>query len=194
MEKEKNISIVKHPHNVLRKRASHVLVAEIASPHIQELISAMKATLASTPDGVGLAAPQVGKSLTIFIVSDEAREIDKAEEKGWERRRKNETELVQEKPYAPREWNYDVFINPVIKNKSRRRIAGPEGCLSVPGTFGAVARHEKITVEAHDEHGKKFTRGASRFFARVIQHEMDHLNGALFIDKANDLFEIKKDA
>ncbi len=192
MEEKNAIPIVKNPHSILRKHAKHVLVADIASPHIQELISAMKAALAATPDGVGLAAPQVGKSLAIFIVSEEAKEIDKAEEKGWERRRKNETELVQEKPYAPREWKYYVFVNPVVKNTSQKKTGGPEGCLSVPGTFGVVARHEKITVSAYDEHGKKFTRGASRFFARVMQHELDHLDGVLFIDKAKDLITIMR--
>ena len=80
MEKEKKLPIVKNPHSTLRRHAKHVLIADITSPHVQELILSMKHTLASTPDGVGLAAPQVGKSLAIFIVSEEAKEIDKASE------------------------------------------------------------------------------------------------------------------
>lgn len=192
MEKETSLAIVKNPHKVLRRRTEHVPVADITSLKIRGLISAMKETLAHTPDGVGLAAPQVGKSLAIFIVSEEAEEIDKAENQGWERRRASGPEEVQEKPYEPRAWKYYTFINPVVKNTSRKKLDGPEGCLSVPGKFGMVTRHEKITVEAHDETGKKFTRGASRFFARVMQHELDHLGGALFIDKTHKLLDVKE--
>lgn len=192
MEEKKILTIVKNPHRTLRKQASHVPVSDIRSPHIQRLISEMKTTLALTPDGVGLAAPQVGKSLAIFIISEEAEEIDKAETKGWERRQRGKLEETNEKPYEKRDWKYYAFINPVVKNISRRKLDGPEGCLSVPNIFGIVARQEKITVEAHDEHGMKFTRGASRFFARVIQHELDHLAGTLFIDKASEWLDVEK--
>ncbi len=183
-------AIVKEPHKVLRKKATELLVRDITTPRIQGLIAAMKATLAATPDGVGLAAPQINESLRMFIVSEEAEEIDRAEKSGWERRQKHDRGTVTEKPYEKRAWRYYVFINPVLKNHSRRTMDGPEGCLSVPGTFGDVSRYEKLTVEAHDEHGKKFTRNASRFFARVIQHELDHLDAILFIDKAKDLMHI----
>ncbi len=180
--------IVKEPDNVLRKKAAAVLIRDISAPKIQGLIAAMKAALASTPDGVGLAAPQIGKSLRIFIVSEEAEEIDRAEKQGWERQPKENPAEKNEKPYQKREWRYYVFINPVVKNFSRRKSDGPEGCLSVPGKFGLTKRYQKITVEAYDEAGKKFTRGASRFFARVLQHELDHLEGTLFIDKVKGLF------
>lgn len=188
MEREP-LAIVKNPHKVLRRRTEHVPVADITGTKIQALISAMKAALAATPDGVGLAAPQVGKSLAIFIVSEEAEEIDRAEKIGWERRKKHDLDAVTEKPYEKRPWRYYVFINPTLKNHSRRKPDGPEGCLSVPGKFGTVSRFEKITVHASDEHGKKFMRSASRFFARVIQHELDHLAGVLFIDKAKGLMQ-----
>ena len=183
------LPIVKNPHKTLRKKSLPVPIVNIVSPKIQELISDMKEVLRSTADGVGLAAPQVGRSLRIFIVSEEAEEIDKAVDKGWERRHPQTQAKIEEKPYEKREWKYYVFINPEVKNTSRKKIDGPEGCLSVPGKFGEVRRREKITVEAHNEHGKKFTRGASRFFARVIQHELDHLEGMLFVDKADKLFE-----
>lgn len=181
-------TITKEPNKVLRKKAGAVTLREIASPKIQELIRDMKETLQHTPDGVGLAAPQVGVGLQIFIVSEEAEEIDKIE-KELKKESAVKTAETGEKPYESREWKYYVFINPVVKNMSKRRLERAEGCLSVPGKFGEVKRHEKITVEAHDEHGKKFTRGASRFFARVIQHELDHLQGALFIDRAEKVFE-----
>lgn len=184
--------IVKEPNKVLRAKAKDVAASDIRARKIQKLIADMKVTLKSTPDGVGLAAPQVGESLRIFIVSEEAEEIDKAEKKGWERRKKENPEEKSEKPYEKREWKYYVFINPVIKNTSKNKSDGPEGCLSVPGKYGTVKRHEKITVQAHDETGRKFTRGASRFFARVMQHELDHLEGTLFIDKAEKLIESAK--
>ncbi len=142
----------------------------------------MKETLKGTSDGVGLAAPQVGKSLRLFIVSDEAEEIDRL--KDTKPDSQNNIASTKTKPYPIRDWHYYVFINPHIITTSRKKIDGPEGCLSVPGVFGTIKRQEKITVRAIDEYGKKFTRGASRFFARVIQHELDHLEGNLFIDSA----------
>ena len=183
---EKIYQIVKNPHSVLRQKASHVAASEITTPKIQELIERMKATLKETSDGVGLAAPQVGKALSIFIVSEEAEEIDRVEKEGWERRRKEDAGM-NERPYEKRPWRYYVFINPVVKSKSRAKQDGHEGCLSVPGLFGNVMRQEKIMVQAFDEHGKKFTRGSSHFFARVVQHELDHLDGVLFIDKARSI-------
>ena len=185
--------IVKIPNKVLRKEAREVPPKEIISPKIGRLILEMQETLKNTPDGVGLAASQVGESLRIFIVSEEAEEIDKAERAGWKRRKKEDPAVKMKKPYEERGWKYYVFINPVVKNISKKKLEGPEGCLSVPRKFGSVKRHEKITVEAHGETGKKFTRGASRFFARVIQHELDHLEGTLFIDKASGLIEMPKD-
>lgn len=184
---ENTKEIVKIPHKVLRRKANDILVREISSPKIQKLIATMKALLAATTDGVGLAAPQVGEPMRIFIVSEEAEEIDKAEKKGHKRRLTENSKEIHERPYEKRNWKYYVFINPAVKNKSRRKLDGPEGCLSVPGKFGTIARHEKITVEAYDETGKKFTRGASRFFARVTQHELDHLDGILFVDNATHI-------
>ncbi len=179
--------IVKEPNKILRKKARPLTAAEISSPKIQGLISRMKETLASTPDGVGLAAPQAGESLQIFIVSEEAEEIDRVEKLLAEKK----ASLVHPAPQESekKKWKSYVFINPAVKNISKRKIDRAEGCLSVPGKFGSVKRHEKITVEAYDERGRKFTRGSSRFFARVIQHELDHLQGTLFIDKADKIFE-----
>mgnify|MGYP001564786565 CR=1 FL=1 len=98
-----------------------------------------------------------------------------------------------EKPYEEREWKYYVFINPVVKNISKKKQDSSEGCLSIPGKFGFVKRHEKITVKAYDETGRKITRGASRFFAKVLQHELDHLQGILFIDKAERVIDSQKE-
>jgi peptide deformylase len=191
MQKEHAVAprpIVKEPHKVLRVKAAALPARDIGSRRIRDLISAMRDTLAATPDGVGLAAPQIGVSLRVFIVSEEAEEIDRAQKTGWERRRAHEASA--ERPYEKRPWRYYAFINPVLKNHSRRTIPDTEGCLSVPGVFGEVPRYEKLTVEAYDEEGRKITRNCSRFFARVVQHELDHLEGILFIDKARNLTEV----
>lgn len=148
----------------------------------------MRDTLAAAPDGVGLAAPQMGAPLRVFIVSEEAAGID-ANASGESRRtiRMNTNDTNGEK----RKWEYLVFINPVLKKKSREKSKMAEGCLSVPGKFGEVARSEKVALSWYDEHGKKHTRGFTKFFARVIQHEMDHLDGILIVDRAKKLFEVK---
>lgn len=185
----KKLPIIHTPDLVLRQEAREIPLEEIKSKKIQELIKNMKETLKVTPDGVGLAAPQVNESLRLFIVSDEAEEIDRAE---LRKKSKEHQESDDIEPYPKREWNYYVFINPVVKKISKQKITGTEGCLSAPGKYGPVTRQGKITVEAHDERGKKFTRGAGHFFARVLQHELDHLRGVLFIDKAEKLFDVEK--
>ena len=188
---ENVLPIVKEPNKILRSRAREVLPEEIRTGGIQRLIENMKATLQKTPDGVGLAAPQVGEPLQIFIVSEEAEEIDKAGRRRWEKKEGEEWERADKKPYEVREWKYYVFINPAAKKTSKVFLEDAEGCLSVPGRFGIVKRHEKMIMQAIDEHGKKFIRGASGFFARVMQHELDHLNGTLFIDKAVEMLKIE---
>lgn len=181
------LDIIKEPDKILRGKAKEVSPDSILTAPIQRLIAQMKDTLAATPDGVGLAAPQIGKPLQVFIVSEEAENIDRIEKMLIEK--KSEPISPEIKLPQKEQWNYRVFINPIVKNVSKRKLGRSEGCLSVPGKFGEVRRHEKITVEAYNENGKKFTRGAARFFARVMQHELDHLQGTLFIDKAGKLFE-----
>lgn len=187
------LPIVKEPNKILREEANEVRTDKIQTPEIQQLISDMKKTLQSAPDGVGLAAPQVGAPLKIFIVSEEAEEIDivgkETQNKNFEMNKPEEEATPKEKSYAKRDWKYYVFINPIVKKLSRRKKEGAEGCLSVPGKYGLVSRHQQITVEALNEKGEKFTRGAANFFARVMQHELDHLEGVLFIDKVKDILK-----
>lgn len=188
----KKLPIVKIPDSILRKVAKDISIGAIKSKKIQDLIADMKMTLAETPNGVGLAAPQVGEALRVFIVSEEAEEIDrieKDEEKLVRRGKIRDEEGNEKEAYEKRNWRYYVCINPKALKRSKARLTRTEGCLSVPKKFGEVARSEKITVAAYDEHGKKFIRGAVRFFARVIQHELDHLDGALFIDRAKNLID-----
>lgn len=172
--------IIIHPNNVLKKKAAPVPLEKIGSPEIKRIIQEMSATLRKSPEGIGIAAPQIGHSLRIFLASEEALKIDEAREMPEEDRRDHK-------------WEHYIFINPVITKYSKRGLKDIEGCLSLPGKFGLVDRSQKVTMEAYDEHGKKFTRGASKLFARLMQHEMDHLDGHLFIEKAKNVMEVKKE-
>ncbi|MFC1730761.1 peptide deformylase, partial [candidate division KSB1 bacterium] len=84
-----------------------------------------------------------------------------------------------------------VYINPKIKKTSKKLSELEEGCLSVEGYSGTVTRSQQVTVEAYDEHGVKFTRGASGLLAQIFQHEIDHLNGVLYIDHARDIKKLE---
>lgn len=133
---------------------------EIGGKRIKDILRRMEEMLAGNKEGVALAAPQIGEPLQIFIIK-----------------------------LAP-DADFIIFINPIIKKISKKKQIVPEGCLSVEGVYGAIKRAEKLTVEAYDEKGKKFTRGASGLLAQIIQHEIDHLNGILFVDKAIKLEKI----
>lgn len=178
------LPILTDPNAILRRVARPLHTHEIATQKIQGLILAMKETLKHSEDGIGIAAPQVGESIRIFLVSEEALALDRGE--------KVETK-AEESGQEKKEWGCLVFINPEIKKMSSKKIDMVEGCLSVPGKFGVVSRPEKITVAWLDEMGAKHSRGASKFFARVIQHETDHINGILFIDKVKKFIEIPKE-
>ena len=86
-----------------------------------------------------------------------------------------------------------VYINPEIKKLSKNKERLDEGCLSVRYLYGKVERSEKASIEAYDESGKKFKMGASGLLAQIFQHEVDHLNGILFTDKADDIVEVLPD-
>lgn len=152
---------------VLRKKSPAAPRGEDLSTFLSDMRRLMK-----EHDGVGIAAPQVGVAMQLFVV---ARDLFPPE--------------VQEKIPT------DVFVNPKVLKKSFKRVAQEEGCLSVPEVFGEVDRHVTITVESFDEHGKKFRITATDLLARVLQHEIDHLNGTLFVDKAkkNTLHELLSD-
>lgn len=156
---------------VLRETAADVPINEIVEPHIQTLLSDMRETLEKQKDGAALAAPQVGEPLRIFLLSERVFGGDA------------ETEYASKDPHL-------TFINPRLTKTSKRKVRVDEGCLSVRGTFGHVDRYERATVEAYDEHGQLFTRGASGLMAQAFQHEIDHLDGTLFIDKAYDMYEV----
>ena len=155
---------------VLRKIAESIPISEVTSQKIQRVIAEMKAALASQEDGVAIAAPQIGYPLRIFVVSGKVA-------------------VLQKKSKEP--VSNMVYINPVILKLSKEKTSVEEGCLSVRYLYGKVERASKTTIEALDENGKKFRKGASGLMAQIFQHETDHLNGILFVDKAKYLEEIK---
>jgi peptide deformylase len=158
------VTIVQSNDPVLRECAQTVPAKDIGSQRIQKIIADMKIALASQDDGVAIAAPQIGEALRIFLVSDEI--MKKADEtyKG-----------------AGKDL---IFINPKISKLSREKSEVEEGCLSVRWKYGMVNRSVKATVKGYNELGEKVERGASGLLAQVFQHECDHLDGILFIDKA----------
>lgn len=157
---------------VLREIAKEVPVEKIKTPKIQNIIKEMKEALASQDDGVAIAAPQIGYSLKIFVVSGKISQFSN---------KKTDPEKTLEDT---------VYINPKIIKVSKEKKMMEEGCLSVRYLYGKVKRFVKASVEAYDENGVRFVRGGSGLLAQAFQHETDHLEGTLFIDKAKNLEEI----
>jgi peptide deformylase len=146
--------LIFYPNPILRQKARKITKEEISSPEIQALIFDMLKIM-KEHDGVGLAAPQVGKSLRLC------------------------TFKIEGKTY--------ILINPKIKSKSWSKEIAEEGCLSFPGKFIPVKRSRKVKVEALDKEGKEIILKAEGLLARAFQHETDHLDGILYIDR-----EVKK--
>ncbi|MFY9493457.1 MAG: peptide deformylase [Minisyncoccia bacterium] len=133
-------------------RAKSELIEKI-TPEILALVTDMKETLAAAPNGVGLAAPQVGQNIRMFVVADGVAKD-----------------------------GHTVFINPEITQVSKKNVVEEEGCLSLPERWHELARADKTTVKAVDENGKKFKIRVKGVLARLVLHEVDHLNGVLFVD------------
>ncbi len=161
--------LVPESHPALHDIAAAVPVSDITSPQIQKILKDMRAALVSYNvdgfTGVAIAAPQIGIPLRMFLVHDTSTEVD-----------------------APRLPDL-VAINPeIIKTSKKRKLVG-EGCLSVPEYYGAVSRAEQATIRAYDEKGELYERGASGLLAQIFQHEVDHLDGTLFIDRAEKVWD-----
>jgi peptide deformylase len=170
--------IVQKNDGVLRKETKEIKIHEIKTGKIQKILKEMSTALSSQDDGVAIAAPQIGYSLRIFVVSGKIFDKDFL--------------LNRDTPNKENKKYKDVvFINPIISKLSREKEWVPEGCLSVRWLYGKTHRSKKATVTAYDENGKKFTRGASGLLAQIFQHETDHLKGILFIDHAEDIKEEK---
>ena len=166
------LDIVKAPNQILSEKAKDVLRVDKA---IHNLIDEMKISLdsASDPIGVGLAAPQIAKSLRMFIAKPTLKS------------------------------KVSVFINPVItqseglQNKENEKATKLEGCLSLPNIWGEVQRFKQIHVDFLDETGRKRSQKFTGFMATIVQHEIDHLDGVLFpkrvLDQKGTLYKSLKD-
>ncbi len=175
------ITILQQDEPVLRKKAAEVPLSDIGSAKLKKVLKDMGTALDSQDDGVAIAAPQIGVSLRIFLVSKAALKMPKDVEE--RKKMTNRRELKQKGGYL-------TFINPVVTKLSRDKAVLDEGCLSVRPLYGKIKRSRKATVRAYDENGMLFERGASGLLAQIFQHETDHLDGILFIDKATDLVEM----
>lgn len=164
--------IIKHPNEILRRKAQRV---ETIDDNIQTLLDDMVETMRLAP-GVGLAAPQVGVPLRIVVV-----------EYGGEN---DEDEEDEDKPSEKKLY---TLINPEISRMSKESEVGSEGCLSIPGIVGDVERSLGVTVVAQNRRGQPIKIKADGWLARIFQHEIDHLNGVLFTDRAQKIYQLEDD-
>ena len=165
--------LVEREATILREVAKPVALKDIGTKKIGDIVAKMKKAMHAEDDGVAIAAPQVGAALRIFMVSGKAVAMSK--------KKNPDTEVL---------LNDLIFFNPEIIKASKKKQKMEEGCLSLRYLYGFVPRHEKVTLRAYDENGKLVTLGASGLLAQIIQHETDHLNGVLFIDKAENVRDL----
>jgi peptide deformylase len=154
---------------VLREKARPLRQEEILLPSTQSLIEAMRETMHDAP-GVGLAAPQVGVSLQLAVIEDRKEYLKDLS-----------PEFLAERERRP--VPFEVIINPVLTLESEPALEFFEGCLSLPGLVALVPRARKIKVECLDAQGKPKVIRASGWHARILQHEIDHLHGGLYVDR-----------
>jgi peptide deformylase len=163
------LKIVQTGEPVLRQPARPLTPQEILSDEIQRLIRDMHETMTDAP-GVGLAAPQVGLGLQLAVIED----------------REDLLKSVSAEELADKERrgvSFHVIVNPKLTPVGNDKVEFFEGCLSVAGFMAAVARARKVRVECLDENAKPRVIEASGWYARILQHEIDHLNGTLYIDR-----------
>ncbi len=165
------LTIIYPDNPILRKKAHRVTTFD---GKLQKLAEDMVETMLAAP-GVGLAAPQVAVSQRLIVVrlpdDDESR-----------------------KEYGDQAGVLYTVVNPEIVKASKEMVEGVEACLSIPGYFGAVDRHESVVIRGQDLKGKALRIKASGWLARVFQHEIDHLDGRLYIDIAKEVWEARPDA
>jgi peptide deformylase len=155
------------PDNPILRRKAHKVTS--FDSRFQQLVDDMIETMQDAP-GVGLAAPQVAVSQRLIVVQ------------------------LQDDEQSREAYGKDAGVlyavaNPEIIKASKEMVEGVEACLSIPGYFGRVNRHEKVTVRGLDRYGKPIRIKAEGWLARVFQHEIDHLDGQLYIDIASDIWE-----
>lgn len=143
------LPIITYPNNILRQKAEKIKNPK--DKEIKELILDMLETMEKSGNALGLAAPQVGKSIRLCIIKLDGKT--------------------------------HILINPKVSRKSWKKEILEEGCLSFPGKFIPIKRSKKVTVKAMDKNGNKLTIKAEGLLSRAMQHEIEHLEGILFIDK-----------
>lgn len=160
----KIVQIDEDEKNPLRAHAAEVKKAEFGTQELKATVALMQKTLAKENDGVALAAPQIGISKRIFVIAPAAYE-------------------------ETAKWKPLIFINPTLTKASKKMEERQEGCLSVRWVYGKTKRHVSATIEAFDIDGNKFSYGGTGLIAHIFQHEIDHLDGILFIDHGFDFEE-----
>jgi peptide deformylase len=163
------LEIVQAGNPILRQRARPLSVEEIRGREIQKLIESMRTCMHEAP-GVGLAAPQVGLALQLAVIEDREeyhKDVSPA--------------LLQERERRP--LPFHVIINPAIEEIGEQKAEFFEGCLSLSGFSALVPRARAVRVTCLDERGERTVIEASGWYARILQHETDHLNGTLYVDR-----------
>lgn len=163
------LKIVQAGDPVLRKQSRPLTKAEIGSQSIQQLIEIMRETMCEAP-GVGLAAPQIGESIQLAVIEDREGYISDLP-----------ADQVAERKRAP--IPFHVIINPKLSVLDDSSAVFFEGCLSLEGFQAIVDRALNVRVDCLNERGQEITLKAHGWYARILQHEIDHLNGTLYIDR-----------
>ena len=156
---------------MLRKKSRPLSLEEIRSHYVRDLIESMRETMHDAP-GVGLAAPQIGVPLQLVVMEDPPGAIQKLS-----------PEQAAERDRHP--VPFHVLINPVLTIPEGTMVEFFEGCLSLAGYTAIVPRATKVHVEGLDEQAEPVTIDATGWYARILQHEIDHLLGVLYIDRMN---------
>ncbi|MFA5745137.1 MAG: peptide deformylase [Candidatus Paceibacterota bacterium] len=179
--------IVQDGAEVLREIAKPLPEELFGSTELTNLIADMSEALDKKPEGVALAAPQVGVSWRLFIVRKDRTLPPPPNTQGSTLAQNSQGQTLETKP------EIEVYINPEIIKTSRKKARMDEGCLSTDGVFGVTNRHERVTVKARRPDGSQFERGGGGLMAQIFEHEIDHLNGILFIDHAKNLIQVAHD-
>ena len=163
------LKIIQAGEEVLRQIARPLTIEEIRLPDFQKRIESMCETMRDAP-GVGLAAPQIGLSIQLVVIED----------------RPEYSKDIPPERLAERERHavpFHVLVNPRVVERSERQVEYFEGCLSVTGFSALVRRAHSVVVDCWDEHGEPRRIEAHGWYARILQHEIDHLQGSLYVDR-----------
>jgi peptide deformylase len=157
--------------SVLRERAAEVAAAMFGTPELRSLVADMVATMRAAP-GVGLAAPQIGVPLRVIVLEDESGSMSYLTEEERQARGRVVFPLV-------------AIVNPVLRYIGKEKVTFAEGCLSVPGYTAQVARFREVEVSGMTPDGEPYGVSVSGWPARILQHEVDHLDGTVYVDRMN---------